>query len=173
MKIRNTEGSGKGVELQMTPMIDIVFQLLIFFIMTFKIASLEGDFNIKMPLVSQGQGNITDQTLLPLTLTLSADSAGNLNQILLNERTFDISSQAGGAKGGFDKLHEYVISYMGDDPNRRESTELEIVVAYHLHYEYTVMALTAVRGRRNPDGTIKDLITNIKFAPPDKDPDAG
>ena len=33
---------GKGLE--MTPMIDIVFQLLVFFIMTFKIVSQEGDF---------------------------------------------------------------------------------------------------------------------------------
>jgi biopolymer transport protein ExbD len=32
------------VELNMTPMIDIVFQLLIFFIMSFKIAAQEGDF---------------------------------------------------------------------------------------------------------------------------------
>ncbi len=36
-------------ELQMTSMIDIVFLLLIFFILTFKIAPQEGDFNIKLP----------------------------------------------------------------------------------------------------------------------------
>ncbi len=48
MKIRNTHRPEK-IELQMTPMIDIVFQLLIFFIMTFKIVEVEGDFNIKMP----------------------------------------------------------------------------------------------------------------------------
>ena len=35
MKIRHTTGSGQEkIELQMTPMIDIVFQLLIFFIMS-------------------------------------------------------------------------------------------------------------------------------------------
>lgn len=36
----------------MTPMIDIVFQLLVFFIMTFKIVSQEGDFHIKMPVAN-------------------------------------------------------------------------------------------------------------------------
>ncbi|MEM8866338.1 MAG: biopolymer transporter ExbD, partial [Planctomycetota bacterium] len=36
MKIRHTDHRDK-IQLQMTPMIDIVFQLLIFFIMTFKI----------------------------------------------------------------------------------------------------------------------------------------
>ncbi len=36
MRIRSHVASDdKGVELQMTPMIDIVFQLLVFFIMTF------------------------------------------------------------------------------------------------------------------------------------------
>ena len=39
MKIRNTGGDGEKIELQMTPMIDIVFQLLVFFIMTFKIVA--------------------------------------------------------------------------------------------------------------------------------------
>ena len=50
MKVRHSSSTGKDkIELQMTPMIDIVFQLLVFFIMTFKIVAQEGDFNIKMP----------------------------------------------------------------------------------------------------------------------------
>ena len=42
MQIRNANNEGEKIELQMTPMIDIVFQLLVFFIMTFKIVSMEG-----------------------------------------------------------------------------------------------------------------------------------
>ena len=50
MRVRNVDGiKDEKVEVQMTPMIDIVFQLLVFFIMTFKIVSLEGDFHVKMP----------------------------------------------------------------------------------------------------------------------------
>ena len=57
MKIRHTTSSGQDkIELQMTPMIDIVFQLLVFFIMTFKIVSQEGDFNVKMPLADPLRG---------------------------------------------------------------------------------------------------------------------
>ena len=53
MKVRNTSRrSEENVELMMTPMIDIVFQLLVFFIMTFKIVAPEGDFNIKMPMAA-------------------------------------------------------------------------------------------------------------------------
>ena len=49
MKIRNTGRGEQETNLQMTAMIDIVFLLLVFFVMTFKIIAPEGDFNIKMP----------------------------------------------------------------------------------------------------------------------------
>jgi biopolymer transport protein ExbD len=55
MKVRNSGGKNEKVEIPMTPMIDIVFQLLVFFIMTFKIVSQEGDFNIKMPLAAPSE----------------------------------------------------------------------------------------------------------------------
>ena len=48
MEIKPVEAAAK-VPIDMTPMIDIVFQLLTFFVMTLKIATSEGDFNIKMP----------------------------------------------------------------------------------------------------------------------------
>ena len=49
MKIRHADHRDR-ITLQTTPMIDIVFQLLVFFIMSFKIVLPEGDFNIRMPL---------------------------------------------------------------------------------------------------------------------------
>ena len=77
MKIRHT-GSRKDekVELQMTPMIDIVFQLLIFFIMTFKIVAMEGDFNIKMPSAAPSSGEPDPLQDTPLMLTLKANDDG-------------------------------------------------------------------------------------------------
>ena len=74
MKIRNREEGQKG-GLEMTSMIDIVFLLLIFFVMTFKIVEMEGDFSIRMPLASQNSGQV-DPTDLPLKLRLRADDAG-------------------------------------------------------------------------------------------------
>ena len=38
------------IRLQMAAMIDVVFLLLVFFVMTFRIVPVEGDFNVKMPL---------------------------------------------------------------------------------------------------------------------------
>ncbi len=50
MNVRGTGKKNEKIEPQMAPMIDVVFQLLIFFMLTLKITSPEGDFNINMPL---------------------------------------------------------------------------------------------------------------------------
>ena len=67
MKFRHPIAYEK-IELQMTPMIDIVFLLLIFFVMTFKIVAAEGDFNIKMPLARPDSGT-PDESLLPPSIS--------------------------------------------------------------------------------------------------------
>ncbi|OYV83264.1 MAG: hypothetical protein B7Z73_16265, partial [Planctomycetia bacterium 21-64-5] len=73
MKIRKSAASGSDkVEMQMTPMIDVVFQLLTFFVMSFKIVSQEGDFNIKMPLAAAGPSQ-EPQDLPPIKLRLTAN----------------------------------------------------------------------------------------------------
>ena len=100
MKVRGSSRIGKNtIELEMTPMIDIVFQLLVFFIMTFQIVSQEGDFNIQMPLASQDDGLPDENDLLPpMRLTLKANEDGELASISLNDRTFT----------SFDALHVYI-----------------------------------------------------------------
>lgn len=49
MKVRGSGGEAEKIEPQMAPMIDVVFQLLIFFMLTLKIIEPEGDFPINMP----------------------------------------------------------------------------------------------------------------------------
>ena len=83
MKIRNREEAQKN-ELSMTSMIDIVFLLLVFFVMTFKIVELEGDFSVRMPLAGD-QSVAMDPTDLPLKLRLRADGNGKLTSMSLNE----------------------------------------------------------------------------------------
>ncbi len=50
MKLRNRSSGPTKVEIPMAPMIDIVFQLLIFFMLNLKIVAPEGNFNINMPI---------------------------------------------------------------------------------------------------------------------------
>ena len=163
MKVRNVRRHDEDVELQMTPMIDIVFQLLIFFIMTFKIASPEGDFNIKMPLARPSPGIPKPDQLPPIKVRLTARSSGALNQIEFGNRSLGRD---------FKDLRQAVIDMLGDEPGPSvlENTEVELDCDYRLHYEYVLEAITAVSGyvvKEGPDkGQIIKVIEKIKFAPP-------
>ena len=87
MRIRHSTDSGQEkVELQMTPMIDVVFQLLIFFLFSFKIASIEGDFNIKMPLAAAAQMPSDAPPLPPIRVRLVAGPEGELAAIQMGEQ---------------------------------------------------------------------------------------
>ena len=161
MKFRHTTGNlPDKVELQMTAMIDIVFQLLAFFIMTLKIVTLEGDFNVKMPAAArEGPSNSTD--LPPMVVRLTADDAGNLTGIQLE----------GNAFGSFTDLNRRIIEIVGNDRGPgsiAESAEVEIDADYHLKYQHTVAAITAVSGYLTPDGHVVKLVEKIKFRPPAK-----
>ena len=70
MKVRRPQTD--GVKIDMTPMIDVVFQLLAFFLMTFKVAAQEGDFNVKMPLAAPRQGVPDPTQVPPLKIRLTA-----------------------------------------------------------------------------------------------------
>lgn len=161
MKIRNTQ-TGEKNELNMTSMIDIVFLLLIFFVMTFKIVELEGDFSVKMPLAGTSS-NTVDPTELPLKLRLRADSEGTLAGMELND------IQMGSGEEAFDKLRGTIIGQIGSSApvpeEAGEGPEVEIDTDYNLRYEYVIRAITAVSGYKEGDQVIK-LIEKIKFAKP-------
>lgn len=159
MKVRNV-GSDQKVDLQMTPMIDIVFQLLVFFIMTFKIVSAEGDFNIKMPLAAPSEGLPDEDKLPPMKVRLRASGSGQLAQISLNDNNFGTN---------FESLHNYIISIVGDERGPgsvQETAEVELDCDYNLRYDNVIKAVTAVSGFVDENGDIVKLVEKIKFAPP-------
>ncbi len=82
MKIRNVRRHEEGVELGMTPMIDIVFLLLVFFIFTFNPADREGDFDILMPQTARG---LPPPPNLVVTVKLIAHADGTLKGIQWGE----------------------------------------------------------------------------------------
>jgi len=53
MSARRRTPKSEKVELQMTSMIDVVFLLLAFFVITYKTPEVEGDFAIRMPVEAQ------------------------------------------------------------------------------------------------------------------------
>ncbi len=160
MKIRKSAASSgaEKVDINMTPMIDVVFQLLSFFVMSFKIVAQEGDFNIKMPLAAPREG-LPDTSTPPLKVRLQSNAQGQLAGISLNDNQFGTS---------FQSLHEYIASVVGKESGpSREAFEVDLDCDYDLKYQYVVQAVTAVSGYREGDQVVK-LVEKIKFSPPRK-----
>ena len=161
MRFRHApRGSGEKIELQMTPMIDIVFQLLVFFIMTFKIVAQEGDFNVKMPQQApqEVQPDIPEE-LPPMTLRLRAAADGSLDELLLNQQSFGRD---------FARLNQHIITLIGGASGAPSSgdAEVEIDSDPNLHYRHVIDAISAVSGYVDREtGEIVRLIERFKFKP--------
>lgn len=140
----------------MTPMIDIVFQLLIFFIMTFKITAMEGDFSVKMP--KGGSSASTNEDFIPpVYIHLVAGPNGSIENIEFRESSLGTD---------FRQLSRKIIETVGSGPESeklRQETEVELDCDPNLRYEETIKAITAVTGFKNEDGEIVKLLEKIKF----------
>jgi biopolymer transport protein ExbD len=162
MRIRGHLNEGnEDIKLNMTAMIDIVFQLLVFFIMTFKVVAMEGDFDIKMPLASQKTIEDIEKVTTLITVKLSAGADGEITGI----------SADNGSEGEsfttdiFNELTSFVektITGEGD-PSSAEDVEVEFDIDYGLKYKYTVRAIEAVSGKVQADGSIKTLVEKFKL----------
>jgi biopolymer transport protein ExbD len=146
------------IDINMTPMIDIVFQLLAFFIMSLKVVDAEGDFDVRMPLSSAAAAAPDDQQVPPVRVRLADDGSGGLGGISIN----------GAPLRDFDDLRGRLIELVGDDtgPNSlADKTEVELDCDPSLRYDFVVKAITAVSGREQ-GGQIVELVKKIKFTPP-------
>jgi biopolymer transport protein ExbD len=151
------EGLADKIDINMTPMIDIVFQLLAFFIMTLKIVQPEGDFDVRMPLGAAAAAAPDEEQIPPIRIRLTAGESG-LGGISMN----------GSPVASFEELQERVIALVGLDsgPNSiADKTEVELDCDQQLPYEYVVNAISAVSGTVQ-EGQIIELVKKIKFAPP-------
>jgi biopolymer transport protein ExbD len=150
------------IELQMTPMIDIVFQLNIFFLFTFKIVLPEGDFNIRMPSAAAARTMEMSETL-PMTLVMKSGPNGEMADLRLNSKSF------GNGRDAFARLHAQIRGLVNDagGPGTASEQEVEIDADYDLNYEYVMRAITAITGYIEGDEPHK-LIERVKFTPPKK-----
>ena len=163
MKFGGTRGGlPDKVELQMTPMIDIVFQLLSFFIMTFRIGAMEGDFSVKMPVAALAPGPPSEIALPPIKIRMLSDPQGRLAGVFLNDRSL-------GVRDPMRVLRGEIMGILGDDRGPgsiQESAEVELDCDYGLHYEHVVQAVTSVSGYVDGNGNVIKLVDKIRFSPP-------
>jgi len=149
---------GDKIRIDMTPMIDVVFQLMSFFMCSLKVVSPEGDFDIRMPLGVAAAAAPDDQQVPPIRVKLTANPDGALAGIAMN----------GQPVADFEELRKRIVALVGTDtgPNSlAERTEVELDCDYGLKYVNVVRAITSVSGKVQ-DGQIVELIKKIKFTPP-------
>ena len=140
-----------GVSIDMTPMIDIVFQLLAFFIFALRIVALEGDLSIQMPRHPvPGAPSITAS--LPLKIRLTAAADGSLARIQLNGQ--DMADMR--------ELRAQVVKLIGD-AGRAAELEADLVCDEGLAYQHALAAVTAIGGRRDAAGRIEPLLRKVRF----------
>ncbi len=142
----------------MTPLIDIVFLLLTFFVVSFKIVAPEGDFGIKMPLTGGTMSAVAVTTLPaePIRVRLVADVNGHLADIQVGSNHLGPDPQ---------QLREQIIKFVGNATKEQNRENLEAIIDYdrHLRYQYTIDALTSISGYLSEGKTVP-LIDKINFA---------
>ena len=164
MKIKQQEPA--SLQQQTTPMIDVTFQLLTFFMFTLRIVGPEGDFNINMP--PPGAGPAKAEILPDIKVRLVATPDGKLASLKLGDR------QLGNDPKAFQRLNDEILKLVGGaNAASGNDIEVEIDADHHLHFDNVVKVIGACTGRLGPDGkTIIRYVEKIKFAPPKPDPDA-
>jgi biopolymer transport protein ExbD len=150
------------VDIQMTPMIDIVFQLMAFFLMTFKVATVEGDFNLKLPKQERSQGVANTQAEM-ITVTLRAKPNGQLLDMIVGSARFVPKSAVD--KTPYRDLNGIIAEKVAAARRaEQDEPEIQIDVDDILAYENiidTIEAVSVLRGVSPP----QPLAKKVKFAP--------
>jgi biopolymer transport protein ExbD len=157
MKIRHADHR-EQIQLQMTPMIDIVFQLMVFFVFTFKISLPEGDFNVRMPAQAGAAAMPTETPILKVRLR--ANEERNLAGLELGDVQIT-------GDNPFYELQTRIRGMVDDSAGPGSvDQEVEIEADYNLRYKYVMTAMTAITGYIDPaTGERHKLIEKVRFAP--------
>lgn len=160
MKIRKAEGAPEKPAIDMTPMIDCVFQLLIFFMLTLKILQPEGNFDINMPVSGVSSDSPIDN--LEIKVTLAANPDGSLAQIMLGSKPLGNDVPL-----CYRRLNGEIAALAGSGGGFTDDMQVEIAADYNLAYEHAIKAVSACTGRRDPaTGRVIRYVETVKFAPP-------
>ena len=162
MKLSKSSAPSK-VDIPMAPMIDIVFQLLIFFMLNLKIVAPEGNFNINLP-ISAPSNAPADINLPDIKVGLRSDLDGNLTQLTLG------GNNLGNNEAAFDRLNKEILTLIGRPGNPlTKEIEVELDADYECQYKYVVKAISRCTGRFDPQTQqVARYVEKIKFAPPHK-----
>jgi len=110
--------SGAGSALDLTPVVDIVFNLLIFFALSFNFAATSGGIKVKLPSVSSAEPVKAEQ----LTVNLTQDG-----QVYYNDKKIDIDDLPTKLQGIEDKNSIVIIRADNSVPHGQVVQIMDIV----------------------------------------------
>jgi biopolymer transport protein ExbD len=160
MQIRGRGASPGKVDVQLTSMIDVVFQLLAFFLVTFKVAAVEGDFALKLPppgTLPFGGARTT------IDVRLSAAADGELRQVAATGGP----AFAGNDAAGFRRLSEHVARQTAEARAAgQEEPEVRIAADDGLRYEFIIDAMAAASTHVDDQGRVVPSARRVSLVPP-------
>ncbi len=147
MKFLRLKGSERTT-LKMTAMIDVVFQLLIFFLVGMKFRIPEGELDAYLP--EEGQPKELKERTLPvdeIRITLRVSQAGANDpsvppSVLLDGKTLDEGAVSGSVNWLRSQLTE-----LAKDPQMREEVPVIIEAEPHLAYRWVIDTLNYCKKR--------------------------
>lgn len=157
MRLVRAASQSSPAQLQMTSMIDIVFLLLVFFVMTFQVVLPEGDFALRMASRGEAVGPVEVHPEV-VRVRLRAADDGSLAGL----------EAEGQSLASLAELRRLVLQVSGSNAGPRSEAlapEIEFDVDPRLEYRHLMAALTAVKGYRGPRGEVISLTDRIKLLP--------
>lgn len=152
MRFRSREKPVKSLEV--SAMIDVVFLLLVFFMLTLNIAALEGVHEVEA--AGRGPGQIVE--IPELVVQLSADDDGSLAEVRLNGRLL------GHGDDGVKLLQQEVTELcasLGSEASQRIQVSLQ--PDYRLKYGFTARVMGVCSTRKTSDGSLVPLGPGVRI----------
>jgi biopolymer transport protein ExbD len=147
------------IEINMTPMIDVVFQLLTFFLMTFKVAAAEGDFDLRLPREVPPTPGTADGYPDEILIRLTAGADGDLAAIQIETSKPFVGPTA---FAEVTRMSARIVQ-IARDAGQEEPTA-RIVADDGLRYEFVLQAIAAASSRLDAAGNIEPLFKKVRLA---------
>lgn len=152
------------IRLPLVPLIDVLFLLLLFFMLNLKIITPEKSFTANLPGGPPSSATVSAAGLPDIKVGLRSDRDGRLTQLTLG------SQNLGNDEAAFERLSREILRLIGrpGHPLTRD-IEVELDADFETQHRYVVKAISVCTGRFDPQTKqIARYVEKIKFAPPHK-----
>lgn len=173
---RRKKRGGSEVEINLAAMLDMAFQLLAFFILTFRPAPIEGHLQLHMPPPvpltnvaqeidkenTEGQG-VNEAFLTKLDLYLFSDGSGDISRIAVGSRTqFVVKGKLTAEK--LDTLSSSIGAFFGPDS---DFDRVQLVVDKRLRYDNLMRVIDVCTQQKLANGEPLLRISFVDLLNPD------